>query len=267
MTITQQHRSEAVDVIRQRTPPHAMPRSAEYTAGMGSGVAWVLAGRPRGEADKCPHDAGSAACDAWLAGWDRGKETGLEVLQEIASGRPLLDQQTLESIATMESGELFFSLVKNGLMTHVEDPQDNIHCREVYTLALLALDFPDASEVDTAATLTALHIACDNAMNDHLDNLESQHGLVETWFSRSGTIALEIPVERVGQLSEPGAVQDEPTPSIIADLIKPQLDRIRYARIEETLREYGAWKDDELEDEEENYVRLVWLACWDLKQA
>ena len=46
--------------------------------------------------------------------------------------------------------------------------------------------------------------------------------------------------------------------------IKKQFDRIDPQKIVNELREYGAWDEEELKDEQANRARLLWLFCGDI---
>ena len=46
--------------------------------------------------------------------------------------------------------------------------------------------------------------------------------------------------------------------------IKKQFDRINPQKIVNELREYGAWDEEELKDEQANRARLLWLFCGDI---
>ncbi len=273
--IEEDHYEAAATIICDRLLPHAMPRSSEYKAGKKCALAWVLARRPRGEADICPHEPGSASCDAWLAGWDSGKEMGRDVLQEMLPGRVLLDEEILNSLATMQMSTLVFNLSGNegsnsgGMEYALEDPEDHMRWREANVLAFIDSEIPDASGEDIAATMAALHSAYDGAMDDHFDSLEPQYGAVATWENKKGTIALNIPLKLAESLSQPGTIPHEPGAEALAEAIEPEINRIRYSMVIDTLLESGVWSDEELNEpggEGENIIRLVWLAGWELKR-
>lgn len=48
--------------------------------------------------------------------------------------------------------------------------------------------------------------------------------------------------------------------------IRRQLDKIPADDIRKELREYGAWDDQELSDDQENRLRLIWIACGNIKE-
>lgn len=47
---------------------------------------------------------------------------------------------------------------------------------------------------------------------------------------------------------------------IILPSIGGQLDKIGVDKIREELREYGVWNDEELADDAENRLRILWIA-------
>jgi len=48
--------------------------------------------------------------------------------------------------------------------------------------------------------------------------------------------------------------------------IKRQLTKLTNDQYVKILEDYGAWKNIELEDYEENKLRLLWIAVFDLKE-
>lgn len=273
--IEEHYYEEAAAIISGRVLPHAMPRSPEYQAGKKCALAWILADRPQGAADTCPYEPGSPSYDAWLAGWDSGKEMGRDVLQDMLPGRVLLDEEILNSLATMQMSTLVFNLSGNegsdsgGMEYALEDPEDHMRWREANVLAFIDSEIPDASGEDIAATMAALHSAYDGAMDDHFDSLEPQYGAVATWENKRGTIALNIPLKLAEGLSQPGTMPHEPGAEALAEVIEPEINRIRYSMVIDTLVESGVWSDEELNEpggEGENITRLVWLAGWELKR-
>lgn len=46
--------------------------------------------------------------------------------------------------------------------------------------------------------------------------------------------------------------------------VRRQLNKIDPDAIRAELREYGAWDDDELADDDENRRRIIWLAAWNI---
>ena len=48
--------------------------------------------------------------------------------------------------------------------------------------------------------------------------------------------------------------------------IRKQLDKIPKDVLRAELKEYGAWDEDELKDDEQNRRRIVWLAAGNIKE-
>lgn len=48
--------------------------------------------------------------------------------------------------------------------------------------------------------------------------------------------------------------------------MKRQLDKIAPEKIANELREYGAWNDEELKNESDNRMRIVWIAACNITE-
>ena len=55
-------------------------------------------------------------------------------------------------------------------------------------------------------------------------------------------------------------------PGLYCPAIKAQLDKIPTSDIRLELREYGAWSDVELLNDQENRLRILWIACGDITE-
>lgn len=89
---------------------------------------------------------------------------------------------------------------------------------------------------------------------------------VEEWTDGSGTVNLEIGLEDAKDCTHPG-----PCDADIRDLsekpyIASQLEKIDPGALKNTLAEYGAWDDTEIEDHDENLQRILWIACGDIAE-
>ena len=86
------------------------------------------------------------------------------------------------------------------------------------------------------------------------------------WSSSSGRIELQFQPEDVAGVCHPG----DNLPAVLALCQQPhvaaQLAKLDPDAVRTELREYGAWDEDELENHADNLHRLVWIACWDLKE-
>lgn len=86
------------------------------------------------------------------------------------------------------------------------------------------------------------------------------------WTNGNGTLELQLSPEQFNTVAHSG--DNEPAvrallaqPSVAAQVAEWDADTVR-----EHLREYGAWDEAELADEEMNLVRTLWLAAWDLHE-
>lgn len=48
--------------------------------------------------------------------------------------------------------------------------------------------------------------------------------------------------------------------------IRRQFKKIDPDKIREELKEYGAWDKEQLSDDEENRIRILWIACGNVKE-
>lgn len=75
-------------------------------------------------------------------------------------------------------------------------------------------------------------------------------------------------IEMSQEQAESGSHQGECYEDVKALLSEPeiaaQFETIKADDIREELKEYGAWDDQELSDDEENRIRIMWIACGDI---
>lgn len=86
------------------------------------------------------------------------------------------------------------------------------------------------------------------------------------WTESLGRIELQITRAQAQACSHPG-----PCDADVAELrhepkIRRQLEKLKPELVAECLREYGAWDDEELADNEQNLSRLLWIACNDIAE-
>lgn len=72
--------------------------------------------------------------------------------------------------------------------------------------------------------------------------------------------------EQALSASHPGACDSEVEELVNNPKISKELDQIDPIEIEATLREYGAWDYDELQDREANRRRIIWIAAGDIRE-
>ena len=89
----------------------------------------------------------------------------------------------------------------------------------------------------------------------------------DTYFSTSsGTIEIMIDLDDAYMGSHPGDCEPGVRTLIELPYIAEQLARYSDDHIRDELKEWGAWDDEELADDEMNLVRLVWIACGEIRE-
>lgn len=84
------------------------------------------------------------------------------------------------------------------------------------------------------------------------------------WMSTgSGEIEIEFTVEQARRVSGMGDMYSD-TSAMVRGEMREQLKAIDPELLRKTLKEYGAWDDDELKDHKENLIRIVWILANDL---
>lgn len=91
------------------------------------------------------------------------------------------------------------------------------------------------------------------------------------WYTSSdGTIEFQMTLAQAESVSQPGKDAEEedvrqlmrdPDMKEVVDYLFDNMDNVK-----EVLKEYGAWDDEELEDEDMNIVRMIWLAGNDISE-
>lgn len=66
--------------------------------------------------------------------------------------------------------------------------------------------------------------------------------------------------------SHAGSCDDDVAALLSKPEIAAQLDAIGADAIRSALKEYGAWDDDELQDDDQNRARALWLAACDIRE-
>lgn len=86
-------------------------------------------------------------------------------------------------------------------------------------------------------------------------------------FATFNRFELEMTMRQAQGASHPGPCDADVEELCRAPGIRRQLDKIPADKIREELREYGAWDDSELADNEANRRRIVWIAAGDIVEA
>lgn len=87
------------------------------------------------------------------------------------------------------------------------------------------------------------------------------------WSSGSGEIELEITASQVRSVAISGRNDEVVAALMQQPEIAEQLNALDPALIAKTLKDYGAWSPEELCSAEDNRARLIWVACWDLRES
>lgn len=86
------------------------------------------------------------------------------------------------------------------------------------------------------------------------------------WTESLGRIELRIPLDLARTCCHPGDCEADVLAAREHWLIIEQLARLVPSTVAESLKEYGAWSDEELADHNQNLTRLLWLACSDVAE-
>lgn len=84
------------------------------------------------------------------------------------------------------------------------------------------------------------------------------------WTESLGRIELNITRAQAESCAHPGQCDADVAALRDVPAIRRQLAKIDPATVADSLREYGAWDDDELKDHDANLSRLLWVACGDI---
>lgn len=74
-------------------------------------------------------------------------------------------------------------------------------------------------------------------------------------------VELEIEQEDIEACTHPGQCFHDVAYVRLKPYIMKQLDKINASDVRLYLSEFGAWDNEELQNHEENLLRLVWCAC------
>lgn len=81
---------------------------------------------------------------------------------------------------------------------------------------------------------------------------------MQSYFNR---FTLTITKEQARTGAHPGPCDDDIKDLLTVPAIRRQLDKLPPEAIKAELKEYGAWDEDELNDQQENRARILWIAC------
>lgn len=131
-------------------------------------------------------------------------------------------------------------------------------------------DCEDCSPIFADAELDRWPV-CGNCGAEHTYMGLTEHGARalwertrHTWDEGMGRFSLELTGEQA--YMDAGA-QDENIAALRrVPAIAEQLDALDPAEVRESLKEAGAWSEDELADHEDNLLRVLFLACGELAE-
>lgn len=84
------------------------------------------------------------------------------------------------------------------------------------------------------------------------------------WSSSSGSLALSLTLEDAQSGYHQGDCENDVRGLRRLPYVREQLAAWDPDSVRSELREYGAWDENELEDDDMNEVRMLWLACGDI---
>lgn len=77
---------------------------------------------------------------------------------------------------------------------------------------------------------------------------------------------IELTKEQALSGSHPGPCDEDIAELLKVPEIAAQLDKIGDETIKAELKEYGAWDEAELADNEQNRARILWIACGNIRE-
>ncbi len=80
-------------------------------------------------------------------------------------------------------------------------------------------------------------------------------------FGTFNRFEIQMTLAQAKEVSHQGQCYEDAAALINNPKIRSQLDKIDPDKIRKELREYGAWDDEELANEKENRIRIVWIAA------
>lgn len=97
----------------------------------------------------------------------------------------------------------------------------------------------------------------------HCNQLLNQGGLM-WWSSSSGRIELNLTKAQAAQGSHSGVCDADIAYLRTVSSIRRQLEKLDPVVVNEELKEYGAWDEEERANHDDNLDRLLWIACGDI---
>lgn len=79
------------------------------------------------------------------------------------------------------------------------------------------------------------------------------------WITGSGYVELEMTHDQAKRVSHSGDCYSDAS-FLVRKEMKGQLSKLSSENVRKTLKEFGAWTPEELTDDKENLILLVWIA-------
>ncbi len=77
---------------------------------------------------------------------------------------------------------------------------------------------------------------------------------------------IEIPDSFAAWTAHPGDCYNGLVKLMQVDEIKAELDKIDMDNLRLELKEYGAWTDEELNNHNDNLIRILWITCCNINE-
>lgn len=95
---------------------------------------------------------------------------------------------------------------------------------------------------------------------DVIQHKQPQH---HWWTTGSGYVELAMSLDQIMRVAHAGDCYSDAS-FLVRKEMKAQLKKLDKNAVRKTLKEFGTWSDEELNDHKENLIRLVWIAGNDL---
>lgn len=87
---------------------------------------------------------------------------------------------------------------------------------------------------------------------------------MKTFFAPFNYIELELTEEVVNLICHSGDNTEDVKRCLELPEIAEQINKLDPKKIATELKEYGAWDDNELQNEQDNKERILWVGAWNI---
>ncbi|MBF0648712.1 hypothetical protein IR083_07755 [Dysgonomonas sp. GY75] len=77
---------------------------------------------------------------------------------------------------------------------------------------------------------------------------------------------LDIPEELAEWVDHPGDCEKDLVKMMQLEEIQTELNKIDPENLRQELKEYGAWTEEELNNHNDNLIRILWIACCNINE-